>query len=65
MVAIISPAAFFMPVSRAAALPLFLSWRITFTHPVSQKSLKITAPCPDDLKQLHEKIEENFVKEVL
>jgi len=41
------------------------AWRITFTHPVSQKSLKITAPCPDDLKQLHEKIEENFVKEVL
>ena len=39
------------------------AWRVTFSHPVSQKPLTVTAPCPDDLKQLRAKIEENFLKE--
>jgi 23S rRNA pseudouridine1911/1915/1917 synthase len=38
------------------------AWRVTFSHPVSQIPLTVTAPCPDDLKKLHQKIEENFLK---
>jgi len=41
------------------------AWRITFTHPLTGKSLTVTAPCPDDLKELHRKIEENFNDEGL